>query len=56
MKTQVFANFIIAPLLKRHDVRLQGLTLMEAQDTESSESVGPGSLENQASEFAFFIS
>ena len=32
MRTQVFVAFIIAPLTKRHDYRLKGLTLMEAQD------------------------
>jgi hypothetical protein len=45
MRTQVFVAFIIAPLTKRHAYRLKGLTLMAAQNTESSVLVGPSSLE-----------
>lgn len=56
MRTQVLVAFIIAPLTKRHDYRLKGLTLMEAQDRESSIFLGPGSLENWTSESAPSIS
>ena len=40
MKTQVFVAFIIAPLTKRHDYRLKGLKLMEAQNAESCVFIG----------------
>jgi hypothetical protein len=44
IKTQVFVTFIIVPLKKRHEYRLKGLTLMGAQNEESSVFLGPGSL------------